>query len=366
MLLANNGYTNRSYIRQVLKMNNVSTYLGNAAQENIRLNYAKSKGFTGLQFYGLYGVFGNPALEAALATFIAKARSAPYSFQTIGCIMGIGTAGFASALAYNAAVPSISRFNDFNKENEFWNYFRVDFTITNGVNGFNYQVTLDGTTYSYLSATTDKAIIAAGLAAACAPSGFAINVLASDPFTFRVRDTSSINSSFTYSNSANVSNENIVETYNDWIASLNWLAANIGGNGIITAYVANPANNWGVTEAEDMVQVLDIYEGTNYTTVPNEGQVAYRDRQLVYLAQAANNIGVVQQHYPIFSAEDDTNPSPCGEDNFMGTYLQSNDIATANAAWLAQYQADAIPNKANLRWVGYNYFVYSCLSLYVP
>lgn len=364
MLLSNNGFTPRAYTRQVLKINNIAPVLGNAVAENTRLQYAVDKGFTGIQLYGLYGVFGT-GLETDLEAFILKARQV-YGLRTVGCIMGIGTAGFASALAYNAGVPAISRFDDFNKENEFWNYFRVDFTITNGVNGFNYQVTLDGTTYSYLSATTDKAVIAAGLAAACAPSGFSINVLASDPFTFRVRDTSSIYSSFTYSNSANVSNENIVETYPNWIASLQWLAPQLSGNEFISAYVANPANNWGVTEAEDMVQVIDIYEGTNYTTVPNSLQVNYRDRQLIYLAQAANNVGVIQEHYPIFSAEDDTNPSPCGEDNFMGTYLQSNSIALANSTWLAQYQADAFANKSNLHWVGYNYFVYSCLSLYVP
>jgi hypothetical protein len=50
----------------------------------------------------------------------------------------------------------------------------------------------------------------------------------------------------------------------------------------------------------------------------------------------------------------------------MGYYLQTNGIAAANSDWLGQYTADAIPNKSSLQWVGYNYFSYNCLSLYVP
>lgn len=382
MLLANNGFTPRTgYTRQVLKVNNIAPILGDTAAENTRLAYAVSQGFTGIQLYGLYGVFGIPSAEADLAAFINKAYTV-YGLKTVGCIMGIGNAGFIDALAYNASVPATSRFNDFNKENEFWNYFTVYFTVTSAVGGFTYTITLNGTTYSYTAGGGDtRADIAAALATACAPSGLAISIRSVNVpnDTVRIRNTTSIYSSFTWSNSANIADENIVETYTDWINSLIWLKANIGSNGIITAYVANPSNNWGVTEAEQMCTNIDIYEGTNYTLVPDEGQNAYRNRQLVYIAQGAANIGKVQKHYPIFSAEwilpvpgatppiPAPSPAACGDDvTFMGYYLQTNGIAAANSDWLGQYTADAIPNKSSLQWVGYNYFSYNCLSLYVP
>jgi hypothetical protein len=369
MLLSNNGFTPRTgYTRQILKVNNIAPVLGNTANENARLAYAQNNGFTGIQLYGLYGVFGNAIKEAQLASFISKAKST-YGLRTVGCIMGSGNAGFISALTYNASVPLVSRFNDFNKENEFWNYFRVDFAVTSAVVGFNYIITLDGTPYSYTAISGDTiATIAAALAAACAPSGFTISIRTTNVTndTVSVKNTTSIYNSFTYASSANISDDNINETYTSWINSLIWLKANIGSNGTISAYVANPANNWGVVEAEQICTNVDYYEGTNYTTTPNSLQTSYRNRQLVYIAQGALNIGKVQKHYPIFSAEDDTNPTPCGEAAFMGTYLQSNGIALANSTWLAQYNADPIPNKANLEWTGYNYFVYSCLSLFVP
>lgn len=386
LLYTNNGFTPRvGYTRQILKVNNVKTYLGISAQEDVRLNYAKSKGFTGIQLYGLYGVLGggnNPntgnPYEDDLAAYIAKARSAPYNFKTVGGIFGSGIGGFVNALAYNASRPAISRFNDFNKENEFWNYFRVDFAVTAVVVGFTYRITLNGTPYTYVAVGGDtRATIAAALAAACAPSGLTISITTTNVTndTVKIRNTTSIYASFTWSNSANIVSENIVETFTDWIASLVWLKANIGANGIISAYVANPANNWGVTEAEQMCTNIDIYEGTNYTKLPDEGQNAYRNYQLLYIAQGAANIGKLQWHYPIFSAEwpnasppiPAPTPAPCGEDGpFMGYYLQTNGIPAANAAWLGQYTADVFPNKSSLKWVGYNYFIYSCLSLYVP
>ena len=368
MLLSNNGFTPRtSYTRQILKVNNIGPVLGNTVAENQRLAYAVSQGFTGIQLYGLYGVFGT-ALEADLATFIAKAYNT-YGLKTVGCIMGKGISGFNSALNYNASVSANQRFNDFNKENEFWNYFRVDFIVTSVLVGFTYTITLDVTTYSYTAVAGDTlSSIAASLAAACAPSGYTISITSTNVSndTVKIRDTTSIYASFTYSNSARITSDNIVETYPDWINSLVWLKANIGSNGTISAYVANPANNWAVTEAEEMCTNIDYYEGTNYTNVPNQAQVAYRDYQLLYLAEGAANIGKVQKHYPIFSAESLTNPTPCGEATFMGTYLQSNGVATANSTWLAQYNADVFPYKSNLEWKGYNYFIYSCLSLYVP
>lgn len=377
MLLSNNGFTPRvSYTRQILKVNNIGPVLGNTVAEDARLAYAQSKGFTGIQLYGLYGVFGNSIKEGQLASFISKAKLT-YGLKTVGCIMGMGNAGFISALTYNNSVPAISRFNDFNKENEFWNYFRVDFTVTSAVAGFTYSITLNGVTYSYTANGLDTTVtIATALVTACSPSGLLISNGSPPTNVIKIKDTSSIYSSFTWANSANISDEQIVETYTDWINSLIWLKANIGPNGTISAYVANSQNNWGVTEAEEMCANIDYYEGTNYTKTPNALQNGYRNNQLVYIAQGAFNIGKIQKHYPIFSAEwpaadppsiPAPTPAPCGEDGpFMGYYLQTNGIPTANSTWLAQYTADAIPNKASLEWTGYNYFVYSCLSLFVP
>lgn len=357
-----------SGLRQILKINDISSVLGNLVNENARLAYAQSKGFTGIQLYGLYGVFGDGTKETQLASFINRAYTT-YGLTTVGCIMGRGNSGFVSALTYNASVPAISRFNDFNKENEFWNYFRVDFVISTVVIGFTYSITLNGTTYSYTSLPGDtKDTIAAALASACAPSGLAITIRTTNVTddTVSIKDTTNIYASFTYSNSANISDDNINETFTDWINSLVWLKANIGSNGTISAYVANPSNNWGVTEAEQICTNVDYYEGTNYTTTPNESQNSYRNNQLVYIAQGALNIGKVQKHYPIFSSESLAIVPNCGEATFMGAYLQSNGIATANSTWLSQYNADSIPNKTSLEWAGYNYFSYNCLSLYVP
>lgn len=109
-----------------IKLNNITTYLGISAQEDAVLNDCVNWGFNWVQFYGLYTVFGtttNPntgnPYDDDLAAFITKCRAA--GMLKVGAIMGAGTAGFVDALAYSAAYPSAA-FNDYNKENEFWNY----------------------------------------------------------------------------------------------------------------------------------------------------------------------------------------------------------------------------------------------------
>jgi hypothetical protein len=355
-------------IRWTLKVNNISLVLGNTVSENARLSYIQSKGFNSIQLYGLYSVFGNTTAQNNLASFISRARS-NYGILNVGCIMGRGNSGFISALSYNNSVPAISRFNDFNKENEFWNYFRVDFRVTVVSVGYTYSITLNGTTYSYTALIGDTLTsIATALAAACAPSGLTISLRTSSVFndTVVIKSTASIYTSFTYTNSGNISSDNVNENYTSWINSLMWLKANIGSNGTISAYVANPAGNWGLTEATAMCTYLDIYEGTNYTTSPNEAQGIYRNNQMIYIAQAASNLGKVQNHCPIFSAEYISPPPGCGEANFMGLYLQTNGITTANSTWKTQYYNDLGLSKTNLNLIGYNYFSYNCLSYYVP
>jgi hypothetical protein len=110
-----------------IKLNNITTYLGIGAQEDDVLNNCINWGFNWVQFYGLYTVLGggtNPntgnLYTDDLAAFITKTRTV-FGINRIGAIMGSGTAGFSLALAYSAAYPNAA-FNDYNKENEFWNY----------------------------------------------------------------------------------------------------------------------------------------------------------------------------------------------------------------------------------------------------
>lgn len=385
-LIYSAGFSPRIASRKVVKLNDVKTILGIPFDEDDRLGYMKALGFDSIQLYGLYGVFGNATKEAQLAAFIQKAR-VTYGYKHVGCIMGAGISGFQDALNYNASVPVISRFDDFNKENEFWNYFRVDFTVNNAVAGNTYSITLNGTTYSYVAGGSDTTItIASALVLAMAPSGLSITNGAPPTNKIRVKDTSSIYASFTYSNTGNISNELINESYTDWLNSLIWLQNELFflGTGTISAYVANPTNNWGVTEATQMCVLIDYYEGTNYTYQPNEGQTGYRDNQLVYIAQGANNLGKIQKHYPIFSAEWSearssppapfTIPDPvatagiaCGEDVFMGYWLLLNNpgsVALGNSTWTTQYNLDPIPNKSNLQMAGYCWFSSNCLRFY--
>lgn len=362
-LYINNNFTPqvRTLFTRKLKMNNVTSWLGNAAQENLRLAYVVGLGYTGIQLYGLYEVFGDATLEGRLATLINKAYTV-YGLQTVGAIMGSGRNGFQKVLDYNATVGLSSQFNDFNKENEFWNYFRVDFQIdTPAVIPYAYTITLNGTPYGYTSSPGNTpAQIATALAAACAPSGLSISVSTD---TIRIKDTTSVYASYTYSTGANITVTPINETYTDWIDSMQWLDTQLVAGQMSSAYVANPANNWGLTEATDMVQCIDIYEGTNYTTSPNELQTAFRDHQLFYIADAAAALSITQQYVPILSAED----PPCSAELFMGTYFQSTGgIATGEALWTSQWNADAFTNKASLINVGWSYFDYNCLKTFVP
>lgn len=106
---------------RTLKLNTSQNWLGNEAEENRRLDYAIRNGFNHVQLYGLYSVFNTP-IESYLPAFIAKCYGATYNMQRVGAIMGAGTTGFTYVLNYNAGVSVGERFNDFNKENEFWNY----------------------------------------------------------------------------------------------------------------------------------------------------------------------------------------------------------------------------------------------------
>lgn len=105
---------------RVLKMNNVGAYIGSPATVAARIAYAVANGFNWLQFYGLYGVFGDPVKESQLASMISACYAA--GIIRVGAIMGAGVAGFNLAFNYNASVSPSEQFNDMNKENEAWRY----------------------------------------------------------------------------------------------------------------------------------------------------------------------------------------------------------------------------------------------------
>lgn len=101
-------------------MNNVGAYIGSPATVAARIAYAVANGFNWLQFYGLYGVFGDPVKESQLASMISACYAA--GIIRVGAIMGAGVAGFNLAFNYNASVSPSEQFNDMNKENEAWRY----------------------------------------------------------------------------------------------------------------------------------------------------------------------------------------------------------------------------------------------------
>lgn len=267
---------------QVLKLNNIQTYLGLGSQEDNVLSFCVNQGFNWVQFYGLYTVLGggtNPntgnLYTDDLAAFIIKTRTV-FGIDRIGCIMGKATAGFILALSYNAAHPGAA-FNDFNKENEFWRYPAV------------------GT-----------------------------------------------------------------ESFADWIASMNWLRAQVSAPDFISAYIANPgAASWGVSEAEDMVNAgIDYFETTNYTTYtgppsnPANAQDVVDD-SLEFLANACINIGASQK----FKFNDLMSAEP----GFQGPYFTDHGVTGTFTEWKTQYAAINYAGKGTAINTGFNVFSYDDL-----
>ncbi|HON92817.1 MAG TPA: hypothetical protein PKZ07_14715 [Sedimentisphaerales bacterium] len=340
-------------MRQI-KLNNCATWLGNATSENNRLSYCLSKGIVGIQLYGLYGVFGNATMEARLAAFIAKAYAAPYNMQYVGCIMGSGFNGFQLAINYNASVAANQRFNLFNKENEFWFGMRRDYEIASVLVGFTYSITINLVTYSYTAIAGDTVNTIAGqLATRITAANFNIVVNG---------DTISVTGPgivyWSSSNSARINVSLISEDFESWIQSIKDMKAALLPGQYISAYVANPFNNWGMTEADQMVGPLTWYEGTNYTTAPNATTTNFRYYQLDYIGKAAlaKIIPTTQKILALHSAE----PA------FMGPYLQANGLNNSEATWNAQYAAMAFPGKTGIVRDGFCYFDYNRMITYVP
>lgn len=267
---------------RVLKLNAIQTYLGDGTQEDNVLEYCRKLGFNWLQYYGLYTVLGggtNPntgnLYTDDLAAFITKTRTV-FGINRIGAIMGAGTAGFSLALAYSAAYPNAA-FNDYNKENEFWNY--------------------------------------------PAPG---------------------------------------TETFAAWIASMNWLRAQVSAPDFISAYIANPGGAiWGVSEAEDMINAgIDYFETTNYTTYtgppsnPANAQDVIDD-SLKFLAGACINIGASQK----FKFNDLMSAEP----GFQGPYFTDHVVTGTFTEWKTQYAAINYTGKGRAINTGFNVFSYDDL-----
>lgn len=349
-----------------IKLNNVGAYLGNAAAENQRLAYAQSIGCDVIQLYGLRSsVLTNPALPP----FIQKARTT-YGIVDVGAIMST-TSGFNNAIAYNVGKPANQQFNEFNMENEFWFGMRVDFYITTAVVGYTYTITItSGTfppkTYSYTAVGGDTInTIAANLLAIM--NG---NVVTN--FLYKITAQVGLNviqvynrndlREFTYTNSgSNMSPAIVNMAFKQWTDMAFNLKQAIGVNAWkVSAYIANPYNNWGLPEAILMIQDIDEFECTLYRSTPNEQFSPFRVDQLFNLANAAALAGKVQNFTPLFSSEP----------NYMKTFLMNAGIAApapppyvaAEPYWTNRWTVDTFPNKASLNVTGFTYFDYNNLT----
>ena len=351
-----------------IKLNRASVWLGNTTLEDDRLNYAASIDCTGIQLYGLQSIWGT-GLEAALPAFITKAKNT-FGFVTVGAIIGsINSSN--GAHAYNVAQPSaLTRFDEYNLENEFWFGYRIDFYISFPVViPFTYTVSITyqsvTKTYSYTSVAGDTSqSIANSLLAACNANpfvGFSYGIIqkSTNTWALQVFNRNNISIGFTYTNSANITTELVNYGFDEWSA---W-AKYTGGlailtSTILTAYVANPLNNWPNDAATDMIATLDEIECTNYRSFPNERSSAFRDAQVIKLADAAFAAGKMLEFYALHSAE----PA------FMKSYLDQNTIEAPPATsasedyWLNLWNTDTFTNKASCKHNGFVYFDYNNMT----
>ena len=351
-----------------IKLNRASLWLGNSTLEDDRLNYASSIDCTGIQLYGLQSIWGT-GLEAALPAFITKAKNT-YGFATVGAIIG-SVNSTNGANAYNLAQPSaLTKFDEYNLENEFWFGYRVDFYISSPiVVGFTYTFSITyqavTKTYSYTAVLGDTSLsIANALLAACNANptvGFTYGVIQKSTNTWAVQviNRNNISLDFTYTNSANTSTELVNYSYTQWDAWAKYTQglANITGT-ILTAYVANPLSNWPPSATTDMIATLDEIELTNYRTFPNERSGAFRTAQLIPLADAAAAAGVSLNFWALHSAE----PA------FMKSYLDQNTIiappftTASEDYWLNLWNTDSFTNIASAKHVGFVYFDYNNMT----
>ncbi len=301
-----------SIFYRVLKVNNVSSWLGITAQENVRLNYYQNHGINWIQFYGLNSLnwsswsTGSGAVVTATAGrlkyFIERART-QYSVLRVGGIRSANNSKFQEMFDYNAdgnITSANQQFDDFNIENEFW-------------------------FWPYTGAHPEAR-----------------------PFSDTENTMQYIRNQI----------DNVYSKTGEWVLS---------------AYIQNYKQSSGTAvrwaqpyvTASILCTYLDVYEATNYNSgAPNEAIVSTsgsgnqgKFEQINFIASASFELGKTQSFVPIISAET----------SFAGPWLGANGIVAGETIWTASYTADSLfAHKSNLLHIGYNYFAYNDLSSYVP
>ena len=106
--------------------------LGDTAQENSLLTFARNNGINYLIFYDLNALVANSTRATQVASLINRART-QYGVQQIGAALG-DTAGANNIVAYNNAHTANERIDVLNLESEFWNQADRASALNNVVN----------------------------------------------------------------------------------------------------------------------------------------------------------------------------------------------------------------------------------------
>lgn len=374
MLLSNNGFTPRPpstpFAKRTVKLNNITSYLGNATEEQRHIDMALSWNRNSLQFYGLNNIdFTDTAQTDLLRDFIVRCKASGIKY--VGAIRD-STNGFQKIFDYNAAYPVANQqFNDFNFENEFWFGQKIQYEITSAVSGFTYRITLDGISYTYVAGALDSVTdIRNGLLAAIPtsptpPATWTKSAISSD--TIRIW-ADSVNTPFTYSTSANISTSIINLSRENWLLTMELLKTNVvaasgtnwetGSAWHTSAYVQNYAGDprWGSTQAARMIVCIDVYESTNYTVAPDPDRSIESQFYLLADALAANPSVKPKQICQFINST---------EPDYEHGYYSANGITATTNTWLAGYAAYGTTppygNSALIDIVGSNLFVYNTM-----
>lgn len=302
------------------------------------LTYAQSKGFTGIQLYGLYGILsgigGTGYYDNSIAYFNNMAYTG-FGMVNVGAILGNGTTGLDAAYDFSMARGvATEQFNEYNKESEFWFGQTVYFTVNSTAAG-TYRITINGQDFIVTSggAMTTAQIASAFVVLMGGLAGFTVTLNGS---VVEVQIAGL--SAFTYSSTANVSAGLISEDFQSWVDSLIYFRPKANAEGwIVTAYVANPTNSWMEDQARYMIEfgALDAYESTNYRPnyVNAYNAATHRARQLYYISEVLFDMSPLftLNFYPIFSAET----------AFFGNQvLVAGSLAPMEADWQARWVAD--------------------------
>lgn len=288
--------------QRILKINSPTTKLSGAARTDL-MNHIRDHSYTWIQFYEPNTIFNSNSLTASLALFISEARSYG-TVSRAGAILGLGATTRNKVLNYNLTHPWYEHIDDFNIESEWWQYPHTADSAPFSdwsASGVSLRNTLDSPTYD-----RGNAYIASG----------------GNPWIISAYCTNYVGPVF---NSAGA----------PW--RLDWV------NDMVTASI--------------LVDIIDVYEGTNYRSTP-DGTVI-RDEQLRYIASASFALGVTTSYVPLWSAE---MIAWGGDGNFMGSYLRTNGLNYAEQAWDTFTASFTFPHQANLQLVGYNYFSHKYMS----